>query len=233
MLNTKPLRDCLRQISSKNRLQLTVFPSGLTLILILFQDEARSTEYYYHVLISALNMVNVTEESMAINVTSSYDVTSYSFNETAYINDTLSNVTINTNSSENITDRVLTTVTLICRDGLITTQKPQTTTSHDALLYIVVVLLFYAFSMVILMVKYIRREKEEAEMAHYYSEFVSRDRFKTPMFEIRNCMQGLGLKSSSRFSSPTLDDDDDYVSCSEVPLVIKDSKLYIGEETKI
>ena len=44
----------------------------------------------------------------------------------------------------------------------------------DALFYIVVVLAFYAFAMVVLMVKYIRRENQEAELAFYFDEFIQR-----------------------------------------------------------
>lgn len=92
--------------------------------------------------------------------------------------------------------------------------------SHDALLYIVVVLLFYALSMVILMIKYIRREREEAEMANYYAEYVSREKFRTPRYEIQNYMRKLKL---GPFHQPTVKekstDDEDYVSCLEVPLV--------------
>ncbi|BFY99198.1 hypothetical protein BsWGS_02238 [Bradybaena similaris] len=55
--------------------------------------------------------------------------------------------------------------------------------SLDALLYIVIVLMFYAFSIAILMVKYIRREREEANLRNYYHEFVSRDKFRSAQYK--------------------------------------------------
>ena len=53
----------------------------------------------------------------------------------------------------------------------------------DAFLYIVVVLSFYAFAMVVLMVKYIRRENQEAELSFYFTEFIKRDKFQCPMYQ--------------------------------------------------
>ena len=61
--------------------------------------------------------------------------------------------------------------------------------SLDALLYIVIVLLFYAFSIIILMVKYVRREREEASLRNYYHEFVSRDKFKSPQYRNKQSMR--------------------------------------------
>ena len=54
---------------------------------------------------------------------------------------------------------------------------------NNALLYIVTVLLFYACSIVVLMIKYIRRERVEAEYDNYYYEYVSRDKFQEPRFQ--------------------------------------------------
>ncbi len=54
--------------------------------------------------------------------------------------------------------------------------------TDNALLYIVVVLSFYAFAIVVLMVKYIQRENEEAELAFYFTEFIKRDRFQDPTY---------------------------------------------------
>ena len=94
--------------------------------------------------------------------------------------------------------------------------------SHDALLYIVVVLLFYAFSMVILMIKYIRRERAEAEMATYYAEYVSREKFKTPQYELQSYMKKLNF---DRFTLVTpevaTDDEADFISCNSVPFTIE------------
>lgn len=48
----------------------------------------------------------------------------------------------------------------------------------DAFIYIVIVILFYAFSIVILMVKYMRQEAENARLEAYYLEFVKRDKIR-------------------------------------------------------
>ena len=48
----------------------------------------------------------------------------------------------------------------------------------NAWMYILFVLTFYAFSIVVLMVKYIRREREGAKLEFYYNEFVKRDWYK-------------------------------------------------------
>ena len=50
--------------------------------------------------------------------------------------------------------------------------------SSSAYLYIVFVLMFYAFSIVVLMVKYIRREREGSKLEYYYNEFVKREWYK-------------------------------------------------------
>ncbi|RUS70542.1 hypothetical protein EGW08_021695 [Elysia chlorotica] len=85
--------------------------------------------------------------------------------------------------------------------------------SLDALLYIVIVLLFYAFSIVILMVKYVRREREEASLRNYYHEFVSRDKFKSPQYRNKQSMRRiLGRRwrrdRHSRHSDHSLGGDD-------------------------
>lgn len=49
---------------------------------------------------------------------------------------------------------------------------------HDALYYITVVLAIYAVSIILLMIKYIRRERREAVYDNYYLEFVKRDQFR-------------------------------------------------------
>lgn len=78
-----------------------------------------------------------------------------------------------------------------CSDA-VSSQAPQTITltgSLDALLYIVIVLMFYAFSIIILMVKYIRREREEANLRSYYHEFVAREKFKCAQYKNRQFMK--------------------------------------------
>lgn len=78
-----------------------------------------------------------------------------------------------------------------CSDSM-SSQSPPTIElagSLDALLYIVIVLMFYAFSIVILMVKYIRREREEANLRSYYHEFVSREKFKCAQYKNRQFMK--------------------------------------------
>lgn len=48
----------------------------------------------------------------------------------------------------------------------------------NAWMYILFVLTFYAFSIVVLMVKYIKREREGSKLEFYYNEFVKRDWYK-------------------------------------------------------
>lgn len=55
--------------------------------------------------------------------------------------------------------------------------------SLDAFMYIVVVLLFYVCSIVLLMVKFIKRENEEGQLRVYYDEFVKRDHFNSPQYQ--------------------------------------------------
>ena len=50
--------------------------------------------------------------------------------------------------------------------------------NDNAYLYILFVLMFYAFSIVVLMVKYIRKEREGSKLEFYYNEFVKRDWYK-------------------------------------------------------
>lgn len=66
--------------------------------------------------------------------------------------------------------------------------------SNDPLFYIITVLMFYALSIIILMVKYIRRERQEAEYDNYYYEFVTREKFQTPQFKNTQNMSNV-LKS--------------------------------------
>lgn len=54
----------------------------------------------------------------------------------------------------------------------------------DAFIYIVAVLLFYSASIVLLMIKYVRREEHEAELDFYYLEFVKREHLPTNAFLI-------------------------------------------------
>lgn len=71
-----------------------------------------------------------------------------------------------------------------------TTSLPDSN-SHDALLYIITVLTFYSISIVILMVKYIRREKQEADLQQYYHEYVSREKFHSPLIDNKRHMNQL------------------------------------------
>ncbi|CAG5118985.1 unnamed protein product [Candidula unifasciata] len=70
--------------------------------------------------------------------------------------------------------------------------------SLDALLYIVIVLMFYAFSIAILMVKYIRREREEANLRNYYHEFVSRDKFRSAQYKNTQFMKRIFGKNAPK-----------------------------------
>ena len=50
----------------------------------------------------------------------------------------------------------------------------------DAFFYIIIVLSFYAISIAFLMIKYIRREREEISLDFYYTEYVNRTWFQRP-----------------------------------------------------
>lgn len=82
--------------------------------------------------------------------------------------------------------------------------------------------------MVILMVKYVRREKEEAEMAHYYSEFVARDKFKSPTYQIKHFMKTIAERTWEKEIS---DDSEDFVSCLDVEAT--DDRYEISKESKL
>ena len=110
----------------------------------------------------------------------------------------------------------------------VTPSKTKPTSSHDALLYIVVVLLFYACSMVILMIKYVRREKEEAEMAHYYNEYVARERFKSPKYQIQQFMKRIPVPVIRK--EEISDDSEDFASCLNEH--VEDNSCQIDSETK-
>ena len=66
----------------------------------------------------------------------------------------------------------------------------------SAFMYIVVVLSFYAVSMVLLMIKYIKREREEALFDYYYLEFVKRESFnaKAKLLDRRTAKRNILLK---------------------------------------
>ena len=81
-------------------------------------------------------------------------------------------------------------------------------TSNDPLLYIVTVLMFYALSMTILMVKYIRREKQEAEFSSYYYEYVSRDKFHTAQYQNSQSIKHVMKSLSERDKLPKLKESD-------------------------
>ena len=54
-----------------------------------------------------------------------------------------------------------------------------------------VVLLFYAFSIVVLMVKYIRRENKEAYLRQYFDEFVAREQFQSAQARNQMCLKNI------------------------------------------
>ena len=66
----------------------------------------------------------------------------------------------------------------------------------SAFMYIVVVLSFYALSMVLLMIKYIKREREEAVYDNYFMEYVKRDSFndKTKLQDRKQAKRNVLLK---------------------------------------
>lgn len=82
---------------------------------------------------------------------------------------------------------------VICENGSITAtlNQPRNEGTPDALLYIVVVLSFYAFAMIVLMVKYVRRENQEAQLRYYYTEFIKRDKFESPRYKNRQEVEAM------------------------------------------
>ena len=56
--------------------------------------------------------------------------------------------------------------------------SPEPEVNINAFIYIVVVIGFYAISLVVLMIKYVRRENHEAHLQYYYIEFVKREQFR-------------------------------------------------------
>ncbi|KAK6188898.1 hypothetical protein SNE40_004980 [Patella caerulea] len=88
------------------------------------------------------------------------------------------------------------------------TDMNDTNHEFDAFLYIICVLSFYALSMVLLMIKYIRREEAEMSLDYYYTEFVKRDRFQCAQFQNKTALQ----REKTRFdkywdnSNGTVDD---------------------------
>lgn len=107
------------------------------------------------------------------------DLTLTDLSKSSLLNHTLRPVFLNQSTME-LVEQGLTSATLNQSDPVLKGKG-----SIDALLYIIIVLSFYAFSIVVLMIKYIRREKEEANLREYYHEYVSRDKFHSPRFQNR------------------------------------------------
>ena len=69
----------------------------------------------------------------------------------------------------------------------------------DAFLYIVVVLMFYSLSIVFLMIKYVRREQEEATLDYYYDEFVKREKFSGNYIpDKRTCLRTQAIERATQ-----------------------------------
>lgn len=79
----------------------------------------------------------------------------------------------------------------LCVNGSVvpTDRRAEDRTQLDAFLYIIIVLSFYAISMVLLMIKYIRREEEEMSLDYYYTEFVKREHFQQPHIKNRLALE--------------------------------------------
>ncbi|XP_021373492.1 uncharacterized protein LOC110463311 isoform X2 [Mizuhopecten yessoensis] len=92
------------------------------------------------------------------------------------------NVTLRNCSSSNITDCFG-----ACSNS--TSSVLYDVIDFDAFAYIFVVLSFYAVSMVLLMIKYIRREEEEVCLDYYYTEFVKREKFQNPIYKNKVALQ--------------------------------------------
>ena len=72
------------------------------------------------------------------------------------------------------------------------------------------------------MIKYVRREKEEAQMAQYYSEFVAREQFKSPRFQVKQYMKTYA--DINNIKDVIRDDNsEDFISCLDV--TVADDKL--------
>ncbi len=80
----------------------------------------------------------------------------------------------------------------------------------NAWMYILFVLMFYAFSIVVLMVKYIRREREGAKLEYYYNEFVKRDWYRDKnMYDVRGRRIRYRVEEGGRVTKVGADDEDD------------------------
>ena len=64
----------------------------------------------------------------------------------------------------------------------------------NAFFYIVAVLLFYSVSIVMLMIKYIKREEQECELDFYYLEFVKREHISSFAIDPRTSHVTLSLE---------------------------------------
>ncbi|XP_014674457.1 PREDICTED: uncharacterized protein LOC106814633 [Priapulus caudatus] len=73
----------------------------------------------------------------------------------------------------------------------------------DAFLYIIIVILFYAFSIVILMAKYMRQEAENALLHSYYVDFVRRDKLYLTLPPVTDASCARGLRSLGGVESAT------------------------------
>ena len=114
--------------------------------------------------------------------------------------DTLLNLTILKDTLVELSSNVSATKPIrhelpLCADMLNagTTGTPSEYVGSDesALLYIVIVLGFYAFAMVVMMVAYVRRENQEAEISNYFTEFIKRDRFETARYQNRQKIESV------------------------------------------
>lgn len=80
--------------------------------------------------------------------------------------------------------------------------------SPDAFLYFVVVLTFYAVAMTVLMVKYVRRENQEAQLSYYFHEFINRDKFNTPQYRNKQRVRAIKKTLTRFYQSVKLSDSD-------------------------
>ncbi|KAK2168891.1 hypothetical protein LSH36_13g03044 [Paralvinella palmiformis] len=82
------------------------------------------------------------------------------------------------------------------------------TSSPDAFLYFVIVLTFYAVAMTVLMVKYVRRENQEAQLSYYFHEFINRDKFNTPQYRNKQRVRVIKRTLTRFYQSVRLSDTD-------------------------
>ena len=94
-----------------------------------------------------------------------------------------------------------------CNDSVPISPKGEES-EMDAFLYIVVVISCYAICMTILMVKYIRREREEIQLDYDFEMYIKREQFEIAKFQnqekVSAVRQMLAMQSKPLFKETTV-----------------------------